>query len=729
MAAQPHRFRFFRAGGFDQVRLDRGADLVALDELDQKLWAALSCPVEGLEFDERTLALLDTDNDGRIRAPEVIAAAKWAGALLAKPEDLVTGGDTIALTAFADDHDEAKKVLASARQILRDLGKEDEGRISLADVTDTAKIFAQTKFNGDGIVPPASAADEPTKKAIEDIIECVGGEPDRSGAPGVSLAKVKEFFDAATAFDAWWKRAEADAAVVLPLGDRTSAAVSAYQAVKAKVDDWFTRSRLAAFDARAIAPLNCDEAEYAALALKVLSAKATEVSGFPLARIAPDAALPLETAINPAWADAMAALRAEVVEPLLGARPRERVATLTAAEWASLSAKLAPYEAWSAAKEGAVVEKLGLTRVRELLSGGAREAIEALIASDEALRQEAEGIALVEKIVRLHRDLFRFLQNFVSFTDFYSRKRKAVFQAGRLYLDQRSCDLCVRVRDASAHAAIATLSKTYLVYCECTRKADGKKMTIAAAFTGGDSDALMVGRNGLFYDRKGDDWDATIVKIVEHPISIRQAFLMPYKRIGSLVGDQIEKIASARDKALHDKAAVSAAGAAQTAEGAAAAPPAAAPPTAREQAFDVAKFAGVFAAIGLAIGALGSVLAAVGAGFLALRWWQMPLAVAGIILLISGPSMIIAWVKLRQRSLGPILDANGWAVNTRAKMNIPFGASLTAVAALPPNAERSLDDPFEQKKTPWVLYLSLLVLVAAAVWAWRHGLVQRWLKM
>lgn len=703
---------------------------MALDQLDQKLWAALSCPVEGLEFDDKTLALLDTDKDGRIRAPEVIAAAKWAGSMLENPEDLVTGGDDIALSAFAKEHDEAKKILASARQILRDLGKEGADRISLADVTDTAKIFAQTRFNGDGIVPPASAADDATRKAIEDIIECVGGEPDRSGATGVSLAKVKEFFDAATAFDAWWKKAEADAGKVLPLGEKTPAAVTAYQAVKAKVDDWFTRSRLASFDARAIAPLNCDEAEYTALALKVLSAKANEISGFPLARITPDAPLPLETAVNPAWADAMAALRAEVVDPLLGARPRERAGTLSAAEWATISAKLAAYEAWSAAKEGATVEKLGLSRVRELLSGGTRETIEALIASDEALRQEAEGIALVEKLVRLHRDLFRFLQNFVSFTDFYSRKRKAIFQAGRLYLDQRSCDLCVRVRDASAHAAIATLSKTYLAYCECTRKADGKKMTIAAAFTGGDSDALMVGRNGLFYDRKGDDWDAAIVKIVEHPISIRQAFLMPYKRMGKLIGDQIEKIASARDKALHDKAAVSVAGAADTAQGAAAAPPpVAAPPTAREQAFDVAKFAGVFAAIGLAVGALGSVLAAVGAGFLALRWWQMPLAVAGVILLISGPSMVIAWVKLRQRSLGPILDANGWAVNTRAKMNIPFGASLTAVASIPPHAERSLDDPFEQKKTPWLLYAFLLALIAAAVWAWRHGLVQRWLKM
>ena len=40
----------------------------------------------------------------------------------------------------------------------------------------------------------------------------------------------------------------------------------------------------------------------------------------------------------------------------------------------------------------------------------------------------------------------------------------------------------------------------------------------------------MVGRNGIFFDRLGHDWDATITKIIENPISIRQAFFAPYKR-------------------------------------------------------------------------------------------------------------------------------------------------------------------------------------------------------
>jgi hypothetical protein len=86
-------------------------------------------------------------------------------------------------------------------------------------------------------------------------------------------------------------------------------------------------------------------------------------------------------------------------------------------------------------------------------------------------------------------------------------------------------------------------------------------------------------------------------------------------------------------------------------------------------------------------------------------------------LAISGPSMLIAWLKLRQRNVGPILDANGWSVNALAKINIPFGSVLTKVAALPRGSRRQTRDPFAQRRPPWGLYLVLLALLSlAALW-------------
>src|SRR6187402_856257 len=69
--ANQHRWSFFRAGDFDQVKLRSGDDLMNLESLDQKLWVALACPTSGLEIDAQTLSLIDTDQDGRVRAGEL----------------------------------------------------------------------------------------------------------------------------------------------------------------------------------------------------------------------------------------------------------------------------------------------------------------------------------------------------------------------------------------------------------------------------------------------------------------------------------------------------------------------------------------------------------------------------------------------------------------------------------------------------------------------------------
>jgi hypothetical protein len=225
---------------------------------------------------------------------------------------------------------------------------------------------------------------------------------------------------------------------------------------------------------------------------------------------------------------------------------------------------------------------------------------------------------------------------------------------------------------------------------------------------------LIAGRNGLFYDREGRDWRATVVKVVEQPVSIRQAFWSPYRRIGAFIESQIRKFAASRDKDVEAKATTGLTEKAAAVE---------AGPAAPAQPFDIAKFAGIFAAIGLAVGAIGTALAAAISGLFSLAWWQLPLAIAGILLAISAPSMLLAFMTLRRRSLGPLLDANGWAVNARARINLPFGGSLTHVAELPQGSSRSLADPFADKKRPWKTLLFLLAVAIALFVAWRRGLL------
>ena len=711
-----YQWRFFRSGGFDQVRIETADDLRHLGELDQKLWSVLACPTSGLEFDTRTLQVLDSDGDGRIRVPEIVAATRWVCTVLKDPDVLFRGVDGLPLAAIDAEHPEGAKLLATAKKVLDYIGKPDADSVSVADLADTTLLFAPAHFNGDGIVPAELTTDADLARAIGLIIDGFGAADDRSGKPGVDQDRVTAFFTAAQAVSDWYAQAEADAATVLPLGEGTAAAAAVFDAVRDKVDDYFTRCRLAAFDERAAAALNPADTTYAGLAVQALGTGAESVAALPLALVGPGRGLPLKAALNPAWEAHIAALRDEVVKPILGERDE-----LSYAEWQDLAARFAAYRAWVGTRPANPLAAMDIAELRALLAGGTRAGIEALIQQDLAAETAAEQVDALERLTRYNRDLVKLLRNFVTLSDFYARHEKAIFQAGTLYLDQRSCELSLRVADMGRHAALAPLSGAYLVYCDCVRQGEAP-MTIVAAMTGGDADEMMVpGRNGVFYDREGRDWNASVAKVVEAPISVRQAFWSPYKRIGRMIGDQIQKFAAARDKAVDDKAAAGVADAGAKVE----AP--AAPPAAPAAPFDIAKFAGIFAAIGLALGALGTALAAVVSGFLSLPAWQMPLVIIGIVVLISGPSMLLAWLKLRQRNLGPLLDANGWAVNTRARINIPFGGALTGVAALPPGASRSLTDPYAEKKTPWGTWFFLLLLVVIAVVLWRQGFLDRFL--
>jgi hypothetical protein len=701
-------WRFYRAGGLDQVRIDSADDLRHLPDLDLKHWVALSCPVKGLEFDRRTLELIDTDKDGRIRVPEILAAVAMVASCLRDPAQVFKGASSLPLASIDENDDRGKTVLAAARRLLTALKKPEADSVTLYDITAIAAVLVRHGAPGDGVVPPSAVEDESLRRVLEDIISTLGPQT-AAGAEGVDKAKADAFFAALAEFSEWSKAGEGAAgSAMMPFGAATPEAFAACDAVRAKVEDYFTRCRMAEFDARAGAVLNRAEADYAALAARDLTAETEGIAGLPLQHAAARRPLDLEAGINPAWAERIARFRAAVCAPMFGA------ASLADADWRAVEARLAPHAEWRRSKKGAVVEKLGLERVRELLAGDARAKVDALIQRDIALAAEIVEIEQVERLIRYHRDLYTLLRNFVNFANFYDPSAPAIFDAGRLYLDQRACHMCVRVENMGNHSSFSGLSRMFLAYCDCMRPG-GEKMGIVAAFTQGDSDYLTVGRNGIFYDRQGRDWDATIVKVIENPISIRQAFWMPYKRLAKFISEQIDKFGASKDKAAHDAAAAQVSGTMQAAE---------AGKAAKKEPFDIAKFAGIFAAIGLAIGAIGGAMGAMLAAFAGLAWWQMPLAIAGIMIVVSGPAMIIAWFKLRHRTMGPILEGNGWAINGRVKVNIPLGNSLTELRRVPMNARLSLKDPFEDKaaarsKRLFALFLLLAALAVLVWWRWQ----------
>lgn len=700
-----HRWRFFRSGGFDQVTLESGADLEHLAELDPKLWTVLNCPTTGLEFDQRTAALLDIDGDGQIRVPEVLAAVQWSCERLVDADVMFQDGG-LPISAIADHDEEGAGIKAAALRALQYLGKSEDETLQVSDLTDMTRLFSPEHFNGDGVVVSELSADPAQQQLISEIVKTVGGSPDRSGVTGVDEEGIARFYEQIDQVLAWHDQGQADQQRLQPLGEGTAAAVEAFDRVKAKVDDYFVRCRLAAFDHDAVDTLNPAPEAYSALINRTVGSNDDDIAALPLAAVEAGRDLPLGEGINPAWVTAIDELRAQVLLPLLGEQI-SRDNTLSAEQWAEISRRLAGCRDWQAARPDSAVHELGIERLQSIVSGDGRDKLMALIQEDLAAKVFATTIDAVEKLVRFQRDLVTLLHNFVTLSDFYRGQRKAIFQVGTLYIDQRSCELVLRVNDQARHAAMAPFSGCYLVYCTCERKGE-PPLSIVAALTGGDVDELMVaGRNGMFYDRQGRDWKATVDKVVAQPVSLRQAFWSPYNRVAAFIEGQLHKFAASRDKDIETK----------TTEGLSAT--AAAPTT----SFDIAKFAGIFAAFGLAVGAIGTSLAAIAAGLFALVWWQIPLVFLAVMLLISGPSVFMAYLTLRRRNLGPLLDANGWAVNTRARINVPFGASLTDLAELPQGASRSLKDPYAEKKRPWKLWTALGLAVVLGGVLWYQGLL------
>ena len=638
ISKQGYDWKFSTVGGVTRVNIENGQDIAHLSELDQKLWTVLSCPVKGLEFDERTLALLDTDHDGKLRVHEVVAASQWLCKVLADMDYLVEGRDSITFGAIRHDTDEGKQVVEAAKMIL---GKLDVNKdeISLADVKAYMDVY------------------EEKCKAEYSAGETEPYEP--------------------------------------PYGEGSDAAEAAVNAVRQKLADWFMRCKLVQFDEDAAGALDVQVEKIAAISAGNLNDSVGEISAYPLARPRKEGLLPLAEGLNPAWQAPMAAVVAAVPE-LQGKD------SVSEGEWNAVVAKVDAYTAWKAAGETAMNEAIAAK-----------------------LGEHAAAIEPVERLLRYCRDYFRLLHNYVVFKDFYRRDDKflAVFQAGKLYIDQRCCDLCVKVTDMPRSTGTAGKSGIYLLYCHCVAKSGGAQMDIVAALTDGEIGGLHEGKNAIFYDRAGNDWDATITKIVDNPISVRQAFWSPYRKFGNWVTEKITKSASEKESKQFDEMTTKADSASTNLtakpEDAAAEKKPAAP-------FDIAKFAGIFAAIGLAFGAIGAALGMLG-GFIVAKWYNVIILVAAVVLLISGPSMLLAWLKLRKRNLGPVLNANGWAINSDVKINTTFGKTLTSMAKYPKVVAK---DPFADKKMPWwqkcLIWLCVLAVLFLLVfrltqhrWVWQ----------
>lgn len=85
--------------------------------------------------------------------------------------------------------------------------------------------------------------------------------------------------------------------------------------------------------------------------------------------------------------------------------------------------------------------------------------------------------------------------------------------------------------------------------------------------------------------------------------------------------------------------------------------------------------------------------------------------------MISLPSMLIAWLKLRKRTLAPLLDASGWAVNGRTLISAKLGRLLTTRATLPLASHCQFDER-SGARGGFLAALGLILVACAVGWAY-----------
>jgi len=379
----------------------------------------------------------------------------------------------------------------------------------------------------------------------------------------------------------------------------------------------------------------------------VVDAFFTPPDDMPLVTDEPDKTLPLRDHLNPKHLEAVLAFAEKCVKPVLGERD-----SISRLEWKKVKAAFAPYRAWVAAKPVASApEKAGL--------------------EDE------------EKLVRYRMNLGEFLVNYVSMDRLYSGKGDAIFQMGVLRIDGKELNLCFHVDSEAAHSALSGRSDCCVIYVKLSRPEEGATRTMCAVVTAGTVGGLYVGRNGVFYDRDGRNWEATITKVVEAQVSLAEAFWMPWKKLGAAISGAVKKFLGDRESAADAKLAAGAqnvtAGKKDGASGAGG-----------------AALASSVAAIGIGVGMVGAAAASLMAAVKGMGPWQAVAAVVAIVLVVSMPSVILTWFKLRRRDLAAILNAGGWAVNRQMRFSMKRAREFTKCA----------------RTSEWWLYALLLAFLA-----------------
>jgi len=639
--------------------------------MDEARWMAVIAPCHGLICDPVFLNFLDSDGSGSIRSEELKLAWKWLKEVLKNHQGVTQKSSSLVLQHLNLDSETGRQLHATAKQIFINLNCKDTDTITLEQTRDRQNILSAASCNGDGIIPPNAVEDPMIASLIRDIMATVGSERDLNGEQGVSKPLLDKFIAESQAFLAWHEMGLLDnnsaTTKIMPRGEDTAKLFSVIQTIELKLDEYFLQCQLLLVDPSLKAPLDSLVSK-AGVKLDFADQEAVldYMKRAVLAESSRKQTISLKQNINPQYL-------AHLQNLFTVFFTKKTDSEISIQEWQELKAEFAPYRDWMANKSGALVKKLGAERVRFLNNASQIERLYHLIKADAVVAQELSGIALLEKTILFQRWLMDLLNNFISFSQLFEPDTKSLIQAGQLIMDGRHFDLTIPIIDRTSHRSVAVKSNICTIYLKIYKNMGGSRheKEIATAVTAGSMNNLYVGKLGIFTDHHASKWDALIVDIITHPVSMSESMKMPFVKLGEFLSTQAERFSSSRYGEIEQSLGSSL----DVADKAL---------TLNQNKTPVAlspfgNMSFLMLGSGLSLAALGSSFAYIVKALSNVSFLHVFMVLLSIVILMAGPIVILSYLKLRRRDLGLFLEAGGWAINGSMPLTHSHGKLFTKI--------------------------------------------------
>lgn len=712
-----------RFGGSTHVRIDTFAELKEAVSIPETQWVATSAPLSSFVADQRFLELLDADGNKRLRVDELQAAVHWMATMFERE-----GGvdSRAAMLTLSDLTPAAEPLKSAAVAVLDVVNATDRNSITLTQIREAEAPLRAAGRNGDGIVAPEHLP-EPLRTLATTIMKTAEATKNRADKAGLAPATLENFRKERDLLLAHLQKKNEIFGAVAVTGMDSLAWARRVDAVADRLDEHFLLCRLVASqpDARERFRLAADRIEGL---VGNRGAMEAALAALPIAPPDPSGVLSWSTLHRGPSYEQLLAFAKEVAGPVVG-----QSEYLSEQQWRELHKKAAAILEWQSTFDKSPVAAADVAAIddKDL------DALKAAQDRDLEDKKHLDAIADLEKLVLFQRFILDIANSFMAMPDLYTSHR-AMYERGWAVLAGRRYELSLLVPDFAAHKTHTEKGTTCVVYGKVQDKDGGVTFDVVMPKTRGWSNEISVGKRGVFYDRDSKEFDIVVTHLVRQPVSVMEAALTPFLRIGEFLNEKLESMNAGVDDAVKKQSAAlgkqidtaKAAVVPGTTPPASPAPAPATPTPAPAAAAPASPAMGNALAMGgLAVAAVGSSVAFIAAQLKALSVGDLVSIVMLGFLAIAAPSGFVGWLKLRKRNLAQLLEGSGWALNDRLRVTKNLAARITQTPSRVKGSRLEIMQtppaPGEQEDSDWAWKLGLVIaIVFVVLWQFRIPLMR-----